>query len=52
MGRVGSILTPVPPLTETQMSDDEIFESIRKKYEEGRISEETFTEIEKRYKKK
>jgi hypothetical protein len=51
---LGTIPQPksAPPLADSIMSDDEIFESIKKKYEEGKISQETFEEIEKRYKKK
>jgi hypothetical protein len=51
-GELGTAPKPVPPLTNTLMTDDEIFDSIKKKYEEGKISQETFEEIEKRYKKK
>jgi hypothetical protein len=44
--------TQAPSPSVTAMTDDEIFENIKKKYEEGKISQETFDEIEKRYKKK
>ena len=47
----GTTPKQVPPLTTPLMTDEDIFESIKKKYEEGRISQKTFEEIKKRYKK-
>jgi predicted GH43/DUF377 family glycosyl hydrolase len=46
-----SVTEPIPPLTTQDLSDDEIFENIKKKFEEGKISEETFEDFKKRYKK-
>jgi hypothetical protein len=52
---VGTPLAPtqdaIPPPTQ-DLSDDEIFKNIKKRYEEGKITRQTFEEIEKRYKKK
>ena len=39
----------IPPLPSQEMSDDEIFEIIKKKFEEGKISEKTFEDFKKRY---
>jgi fibronectin type 3 domain-containing protein len=41
--------TPIPPSPSQDMPDDEIFEIIRGKYEDGKISDETFQDFKKRY---
>jgi fibronectin type 3 domain-containing protein len=41
--------TPISPSPSQDMPDDEIFEIIREKYDEGKISEETFQDFKKRY---
>lgn len=39
----------IPSLPSQDISDDEIFENIKKKYEEGKLSKETFEDFKKRY---
>ena len=40
------------PIPSQELSDDEIFERIKKKYKAGAISEETFKDFKKRYGRK
>jgi uncharacterized membrane protein len=39
----------MPPSPSQDMPDDEIFKIVKEKYEEGKISEETFLDFKKRY---